>query len=510
METILLVDDEQGVLTGQRNLLHLNGFSDIREAQTITAARAALDAERIDLMVLDLTLPDESGQELLREARSRYPWTAVIVVTGAADVMTAVNCMRLGAYDFLVKGSDSSRIPGAVRNALDHQRTRRENELLREAFTRPVPRHPESFREFITLDPAVRRTLVYLEALASLPDPILISGETGVGKELIARGVHRASNRDGTFVAVNMGGLDDHVFSDTLFGHRKGAFTGADQARDGLITTAAGGTLFLDEIGEMPMESQARLLRLLDSGEFLRLGSDRPEYSRARVICATNRDLEAAVEEGRFRRDLFFRIATHSVHVAPLRERPEDIAAIARMLIETHAKRLDRPAIKLTEEVIMTLREMPLAGNVRELQQIVLRALMSGQWSDAIPGIPAQEPVSVRSPRDEGLTPRQPSALAEQPEDSELAAERPVSFGDTLPTPEEATPGHASRGESEELRDHPVNFGSNLPTPEEAIELLLLEADRRHPESRAAAAAAIGLSPQAFANRWKRMIREEE
>jgi DNA-binding NtrC family response regulator len=490
MEKILLVDDEQGVLTGQRNLLQLNGFSDIREAQTITAAREALDAERIDLMILDLTLPDESGQELLRETRASYPWTAVIVVTGAADVMTAVECMRLGAYDFLVKGSDSGRIPGAVRNALDHQRTRRENELLREAFTRPVPRHPESFTEFITMDPAVRRTLVYLEALASLTDPILISGETGVGKELIARGVHRASNREGPFVAVNMGGLDDHVFSDTLFGHRKGAFTGADQSREGLVTTAAEGTLFLDEIGEMPLDSQARLLRLLDSGEFLRLGSDRPEYSRARVICATNRDLQAAVETGRFRRDLFFRIATHSVEIPPLRERPEDVEAITRMLIETQAKRVDRPPVELSRIVVTRLREMALPGNVRELQQIVLRALMSGKWGDALPDLPD---LPQTEPGRTSGEQRLPSAVA--------TGDNTASEGDS------GAPAVAQG--REEPPGRVVAFGHALPTPEEAIELLLLEADRRHPESRAAAAAAIGLSPQAFANRWKRMIRDE-
>jgi len=474
METILLVDDEQGVLTGQRNLLQLNGFSDIREARTITAARAVLDAERVDLMILDLTLPDESGQELLQEARSRYPWTAVIVVTGAADVMTAVSCMRHGAYDFLVKGSDSSRIPAAVRNALDHQRTRRENELLREAFTRPVPRHPESFREFLTADPAVRRSLVYLEALASLPDPILISGETGVGKELIARGVHRASGRSGDFVAINMGGVDDHVFSDTLFGHRKGAFTGADSARDGLITTAAEGTLFLDEIGEMPLESQARLLRLLDSGEFLRLGSDRPEYSRARIICATNRDLEAEVRTRSFRRDLFFRISTHAVRVPSLRERPADVALITQMLIETQARRVDRPPIELTDAIVTHLQGIELRGNVRELQQIVLRALMSQSWADALPGI-------------------------ELP--AESSGHRPVEESDAAEDP------RAPSGT--ESHESPVTFGPSLPTPEEAIELLLLEADRRNPDSRAAAAEAIGLSPQAFANRWKRVFRSE-
>jgi len=470
VELILLVDDEPGVLTGQRNLLALNGFTNVREARTTDEARAVLTSEPVDLMLLDLTLPEESGQELLREAHTRYPGTAVIVVTGASDVSTAVGCMRAGAYDFLVKGTDSSRIPAAVRNALEHQRARRENRLLREAFIRPAPRHPESFAEFVTIDAGVRRILVYLEALASLPDPLLITGETGVGKELIARGVHRASGRGGEFVAVNMGGVDDHVFSDTLFGHRKGAFTGADSSRDGLVTTAADGTLFLDEVGEMPPESQARLLRMLDSGEFMRLGSDRPEYSRARVIFATNRDLAAEVEAGRFRRDLFFRISTHHVHIPPLRERPRDISLILEKQIRRHADRIGRAPVAVTEDVVAYLTEQPLSGNVRELQQIALRALIDGQWPHASDEVSAGPPVATAVPE----------ATVDHPDPA----------------------NHAEETDSRA----PVSFGSDLPTPEEVVRLLLEEADRRHPGSRAAAARAIGLSPQAFANRWKRMV----
>jgi DNA-binding NtrC family response regulator len=465
VERILLVDDEPGVLTGQRNLLNLNGFTQIFESRTAQEAREVLARESIDLMLLDLTLPEESGQELLKETTVTYPDTEVIVVTGASDVSTAVHCMRIGAYDFLVKGTDSSRIPAAVRNALEHHKTRRENRLLREAFTLREPRHPEAFAEFITADSGIRRVLIYLEALATIPDPLLISGETGVGKELIARGVHHASGRAGQFIAVNMGGLDDHVFSDTIFGHKKGAFTGADGPRDGLITAAANGTLFLDEVGEMPPESQARLLRLLDSGEFLRLGSDRPEYSRARIIFATNRDLQSDVAAGSFRRDLYFRIATHLVEVSPLRDRPSDIPLIMQHLVETHARRIQRPPISLSHEVIDRLQNMPLYGNVRELQQIVLRALIDGGWESALPDL---------------------SPTVGSSERTSLRSDAPA----------------------EEV--NPVRFDGPLPAPDAVLRELLLEADRRHPESRAAAAQEIGLSPQAFANRWKRMFGQTE
>lgn len=455
MSTILLVDDEPAVLSAQRSLLQLNGYSDIRDATSLQTARRILEEEQVDLMLLDLTLTEGSGQELLAEVRESHPSTAVVVVTGAADVATAVECMRLGAYDFLIKGSDTSRIPSTVRNALERQRTMQENQLLRDAVTRAAPRTPEAFEAFISRDAQVQRVLVYLEALSSLPDPILITGETGVGKELIARGIHRASGRSGAFVPVNMAGVDDHVFSDTLFGHTRGAFTGADSPRDGLVTAAADGTLFLDEIGDMPLESQARILRMLDSGEFLRLGSDRPEYSRARLVFATNRDLAESVSQGRFRRDLYYRIATHHARIPPLRERPDDIRPIVARLMREESERTGFDPIPVNEGLVRRLRSMELAGNVRELQQIVLRALAGHHWS----------------------------------------IEGDEDYYDATPLP---TQGR------DEASSGPVTFGETLPTPDELIEMLLTEADKRHPENRSAAAAAIGLSPQAFANRWRR------
>lgn len=457
METILLVDDEPGVLAGQQQLLELNGYEQIRQAQSLDAARTILAAEPVALVLLDLTLGHGSGLTLLSEITERYRDTAVVVVTGASDVATAVRCMRAGAYDFLVKGADTNRLPSTVRNALQHRRVLSENALLREAFTRTAPRHPEAFSRFITHDETVLRALVYLEAVATLPDPLLIQGETGVGKELVAEGIHRASGRSGEFVAVNLGGLDDHVFSDTLFGHRKGAFTGADERRQGLVARAYDGTLFLDEIGEMPMESQSRLLRLLDSGEYLPLGMDRPAFSRARVVCATNRDLASAVAEGRFRRDLYYRISVHHVTIPPLRERPGDVAAIARSIMQREAHRLEREPLPLTMRDQQELARQPWHGNVRELTQIILRALLTGGWSW-----------------------------------STKAAAHEERMIDTAGAPAGEDP-------------RAVHFGRELPTPAHLVEQLLQEADRRHPESRTAAAAAIGLSPQAFSNRWKRL-----
>ncbi|MFP4427058.1 MAG: sigma-54-dependent transcriptional regulator [Spirochaetaceae bacterium] len=459
METILLVDDEQAVLDGQEKLLKLNGYSSLRTAGDTATARRILEEEEIALAILDLTLKEESGLDLLRWVGEKSPGTVVLVVTGASDLKTAVECMRAGAHDFLVKGSDTGRFPSTVRNALEHRNVLRENARLREALISPGLKNPSAFRGFVTASDQMKRLFHYLEAVAPFSDPILITGETGVGKEIIARAIHESSGLDGPFIPVNLGGLDDQIVADTLFGHTRGAYTGAEAAREGLIRSAAGGTLFLDEFGELSQEGQTKLLRLLDSGEYMPLGSDKTQKSQARLVLATNRDLRGEVAQGKFRQDLYYRISPHEVRVPPLRERPEDIEPILRHLLALHADRLGRPPLEPEALLLRRLRERSLAGNVRELEQLVLSALIHGAW--------------------DGL--RESKEAPQQP----------------LPAVEAAD----SRAEAPE-----VTFGPNLPTPSRAVEELLREAVRRHPENRSEAAGAIGLSPQAFANRWRRMV----
>lgn len=464
MDTVLLVDDEPQILKSQRELLALHGFSRIMEAETAAEARARFESSDVALVLLDLTLKQESGLALLEWIRESSPDTAVIVVTAASDISMAVRCMRAGAYDFLVKGNDAGRLPAAVGNALSHRQSRMENSRLRTALVRSTPAHPEVFDDFVSESPAIRHIFVYLEAVAGTPDPMLITGETGVGKELVARAIHTASGRDGPFVAVNLGGLDDHTIFDTLFGHVKGAFTGADAAREGLVRRAAAGTLFLDEFAEISTEAQVKLLRLLDSGEFMALGGDRTLTSTARMIFATNRDLKSDMGSGRLRQDLFFRISNHWVTIPPLRDRPEDIEPLLRHLMKRHARRLAREAAPVSEDTIEALRSLPLPGNVRELEQYVINALVHGTW---------------------GLDPRGRR---------EILGARGTGRGSEPGLETESGNGGAA-----------VVFGTELPTPADAIAALLREADRRYPNNRAKAAAAVGLSPQAFANRWKRI-----
>lgn len=442
---ILIVDDEPSILEAESRLLRLEGFSNLVTVESAGEARRTFTQGAVALVLLDLTLKGETGQSLLEWLRREHPDTEVIVVTASSDVSAAVECMRSGARDYLVKGIDSERLVPATRNALVHRASRLENQRLRRVLFRDSPESPEHFSEFISQSAVVRRIFVYLEAIAETGDPVLVTGETGVGKEIVAKAIHKASGRGGKFVVVNIGGLDDHTFSDTLFGHRRGAFTGAGEIRGGLVREAAGGTLFLDEFGEISPESQVKLLRLIDTGDFRPLGSDRQEVSSARLVLATNRDLNAEVAAGRFRQDLLYRINQHWVEIPPLRERPEDLEPLALLFLDTEAQRLGVEPLRLGSAVLEWLRAHPLQGNVRELRQLITKSLVHGAWE-----IPAPTP-SVSS------------------------------------------------------RDGTVIFGDTLPSPEELIEALLREADRRNPANRAAAAESIGLSPQAFANRWRRM-----
>jgi len=472
-ESILLVDDERGVLEGQKNLLNLHGYENIECARTIDEARACVERCDVGLALVDLNLGSESGYEFMRWIGERAPETEVIVVTAASDVKSAVESMKLGASDFLVKGVDTDRFVTAIAKALAQREARREAAVIRNAFLRDHLDNPDAFAPFVTTSDHMRRIFLYLEAVAPLPDPILITGETGVGKEVLARAIHEASGASGQFVPVNLGGLDDQTISDTLFGHLRGSYTGAHSNRDGLIKSAVNGTLFVDEFAEMSMESQVKLLRLLDSGEYYPLGSDRMQTARTRFVFATNRELEVEIEQGGFRRDLFYRISNHHIRVPALRDRPEDIHPILCTLLDREARRLSRTVPDLPGGILRGLRRIPLTGNVRELQRIALMALLTGTWDHVEQVTAADEE-------------------ADEPRDSH--------------TPGEAIRRAGTAGSGcDWFQDGRIAFGETLPTPAEAIEELLREADRRHPNNRTLAAESVGLSPQAFANRWRRI-----
>jgi len=299
---ILLVDDEPAWLKSlSLTLRSVAGFNHLFTCQDSREVMPLLDRNDIGVVILDLTMPFLSGEELLARIGECHPEIITIVVSGLNQLETAVRCMKLGAFDYCIKTDEEDRIVGGIVRAVRMLEMQRDYQEMSNRFVSGTLRNPEVFADIVTGDRAMLAVFSYVEAVAGSPQPLLITGESGVGKEHIARAAHRLNGCQGRLVTVNVAGLDDAVFADTLFGHTRGAFTGAEQVRHGMVEEAAGGTLFLDEIGDLGIASQVKLLRLLQEGEYYPLGSDLPKRLKARVIVATHQDLgvmEAEVPAG--------------------------------------------------------------------------------------------------------------------------------------------------------------------------------------------------------------------
>ncbi|OGQ94109.1 MAG: two-component system response regulator [Deltaproteobacteria bacterium RIFOXYD12_FULL_57_12] len=375
---ILLVDDEPFILETISLTLRASGLTNVLTCQDSREVLPLLAGQEIEAVLHDLSMPHLPGLELLAEISRGFPEVPVIIITGLNELETAVTCMRQGAFDYLVKPVEASRLVSGVQRALDMKSLRRENALLRERmFSARELGRPEACTAIITNNERMLSIFHYMEAIASSPQPVLITGETGVGKELVARALHTLGNRPGKFVAVNVAGLDDTVFADTLFGHRKGAFTGADQARQGLVDLATAGTLFLDEIGDLSPASQIKLLRLLQEREYLPLGSDTAKRADARILLATNHDLQAGQTAGTFRKDLYYRLMAHQIHIPPLRERLEDLPLLLDHFLAEAAATLGKKKPTPPPELAMLLATHHFPGNIRELQAMVFDAVSS-------------------------------------------------------------------------------------------------------------------------------------
>jgi DNA-binding NtrC family response regulator len=374
---VLMVDDEAQALDSFETALLFASINNIIRCQDSRDVMPLLFHQEIEVMLLDLSMPHISGEELLSLVTRDFPEVPVIIITGLNDVETAVACMKSGAFDYMVKPVEKSRLTSGVKRAIELRELQRENELLRSHVLSDRLEHPEAFSEIITNSTMLRSIFQYIESISMSPQPVSITGETGVGKELVAKAIHKLSQRKGAFVPVNVAGLDDNVFADTLFGHRKGAFTSADQPRSGLVEEASGGTLFLDEIGDLSPASQVKLLRLLQDGEYFPLGSDVGKRSDARVVVATNQDIQALQESGKFRKDLYYRICAHSIHIPPLRERREDLLILVNHFLEKASETLCKKKPTPPNELFTLLSTYHFPGNVRELQSMILDAVSS-------------------------------------------------------------------------------------------------------------------------------------
>jgi len=366
---VMVIDD----LDSARQMVKraLSRSYDVYDFASVAEALPALDRAAFDCVITDLRMPGIDGLEGLKRFHQKIPALPVIIVTAFATVETAVEAMKAGAFDYLKKPFDPEELELLVGRAVEHMRLRRENEQLRSALDGSF-----SVQGIVGRSNAMREVVSILERVAPTDVPILIEGESGTGKDMVARAVHGLSKRAGAYIALNMSAIPESLAESELFGHEKGAFTGAETTRAGFFAEAERGTLFLDEIGLLAPTLQAKLLRVLQDGEYIPVGSRRPRKANVRVVCATNEDLAKNVEQGKFREDLYYRIRVVPLRVPPLRERREDIPLLVEHLVKKHALRLGRPPLMPDPDAMRAVLDRPWPGNVRELEHALERALL--------------------------------------------------------------------------------------------------------------------------------------
>ncbi len=458
---VLLVDDESAWLRTMTMILALeDGINNIIRCQDSREVMGILANQNVGLVLLDVNMPCLSGEKLLPLIVEEHPDVMVIVISGMNQIDTAVNCMKLGAFDFYVKTVEKERLLKGVQRAIKMIELERENIEMRNRFLAGKIGKPEVFSEIVTQDKAMNSIFQYIEAISVSSQPVLVTGESGVGKELVAKAIHTLSGRQGPLVSVNVAGLDDTVFSDTLFGHRKGAFTGADGTRDGMVESASNGTLFLDEIGDLSVASQVKLLRLLQEGDYFPLGSDVPRRMNARIVVATHQDLAANQDTGKMRKDLYYRLCGHHVHIPSLSERKGDIPLLLNHFLEQAAADQGKKKPSIPKELPVLLANYTFPGNIRELKGMVYDAM----------SIHKNKMISMD------------------------AFKRAID--------KQQPPLHES---SEEYYDNFFSPGTPLPPLREVADLLVQEAMTRAEGNQSLAARLIGISQPALNKRLKKL-----
>ena len=377
---ILVSDDEPSMRDMLRIVLRRDGY-DVLVAENGRQAIDVLKRDDVDLLLSDIRMSDLSGVEVLRQAKALRGDIVVFMMTAFASTQTAVEAMRLGAVDYLTKPFNMDELRLKVRQQLDVQRLRQENVLLKRVLNTS-----HSFSNIIGRSEVMLAVFRMIETIAQTASTVLITGESGTGKDLVARAIHFNSLRhEAPFVTVNCGGLPETLLESELFGHMRGAFTGADTTKKGLVEVAERGTIFLDEIGEMNATMQVKLLRVLQDKRFRRVGGTEELQADIRVIVATNQDLQEAVADGRFREDLFYRINVIPLHLPPLRERREDVPLLAEHFLSKYAATMEKAVHRITHEAMARLEAYDWPGNVRELENVLERAVALEQTPAVLP-----------------------------------------------------------------------------------------------------------------------------
>lgn len=371
---VLVVDDEPMVCLSLSNWLKEENYL-AESVEDGPKAIAAVREENWDIVLLDLKMPGMDGLEVLRQLKEIAPQTVVIIMTAYASIASAVQAMKEGAYDYIVKPLDVEQLSLMLKRIVEHQQVLTENILLRQRLT-----EQHEFQDIVGKSQGMQKVFEMIKVVADTNATVLITGETGTGKELVARAIHsNSSRRYGPFVATTCGALPDTLLESELFGYEKGAFTGADRTKKGRFELAHGGTLFLDEIGDISMKTQIKLLRVLEEKSFRRLGGTEVVEVDVRLISATNRDLAQAMEEGAFRSDLYYRLNVVSIHLPALRERREDIPLLAAHFMHNFNLEFNKKFDRLEQEALDLMLDYHWPGNVRELENVIERAVVIGE-----------------------------------------------------------------------------------------------------------------------------------
>jgi DNA-binding NtrC family response regulator len=397
--TIFVVDDEETIREGVT--MALEGTYRIFAFSSAEAAIKAFKKDAPDLVLLDIGLPGMDGVQALQEIKQIQPEALVIMITAFEDAKTVISAMKLGAYDYVIKPIHMDGMEVTIRNALDTIRLRKEVHSLQEHYLK------ENLPCFIAESNAIQDVMDFISLVARSPDtPILIHGETGTGKELVASAIHyRSPNFKGPLITVNCASIPKDLVESEMFGYEKGAFSGANlSGKRGLVEEAADGTLFLDEVGDLSQEAQAKLLRFLEEGEFYRVGGTKKIHIKTRVVSATNKDLDSMIEDGLFRKDLYFRLGVVKVHIPSLNERKDDIIPIARHFLYQFGKKFNKKFVKISPQAEAALYDHNWTGNVRELRNLIERAVLISGGQDLTvedlgirPGNPFKAPEQLRS-----------------------------------------------------------------------------------------------------------------
>lgn len=371
MIKVLIIDDEEKLRSLLSKIISLEGF-EVFQTSTIKLGLKRLESKDIDVVICDVKLPDGNGIETAKIIKNNHPEVEVILLTAFGTITDGVQAIKNGAFDYITKGDDNNKIIPLLYKASEKATL---NKKLQKLENQLGEKH--SFEKIIGKSTSLLKAVELAKKVATTPTTVLLTGETGTGKEIFAQAIHQASNRSSeNFVAINCSAFSKELLENELFGHKEGAFTGASKNQKGLFEEAHKGTIFLDEIGELALDLQAKILRVLETGEFLRVGDSKPIKVDVRVIAATNRELEEEIQKEHFRSDLFYRLAVFEIHLPSLRERKKDILLLADYYVNYFALQTNRKPLKLSEEYATALENNNWKGNIRELKNVIERSVI--------------------------------------------------------------------------------------------------------------------------------------